>query len=154
MLNAAVSGAWRILFVAVAVVCFSLIPSSTSAENYWFERYERAVSLIDAGMHDEARAILDRLIVEHPTPIASLRVPGDRYVDYLPYYQRARILLHKGETRSAAHNLDICEAFGAIQKSRQSEENLKSLREQIVRVETAQAGKPKPAVAAVGTSKK
>ena len=144
----------RLLLIAVAALGLMLVPSIAGTDSYWFESYERAARLIDAGNFDESARILDMLIQEHPAPVASLRVPGDRYIDYLPYYQRARILLQRGDTLAASHNLDICEAFGAIQQSRRTESDLKTLREQIARTESARAGQPKPAVAAIGAVKK
>lgn len=152
MTNATVSGGRNLLLILTAAICFTLIPKA-GAENYWFERYERAVSLIEAGSHDEAALLLDKLIQEHPAPMASVRIPGDRYIDYLPYYQRARIQLERGDTRAAAHSLDICEAFGAIQQTRLGADGLKELRTQIAQAASARTGRTKPPVATAGVTK-
>lgn len=103
--------------VLAAVLVFT---SPALADTYWFESYQRAVQMIDAGELDKATPMLEGLMKEMPTPAASARVPGNRFVNYLPYYQMARIQFQRGEFSAAAHNLDVSEAFGAVRNDRQA----------------------------------
>ncbi len=105
--------------------------SAALAQTYWFERYERAVALIDAGQVGEASTLLERVIKDHPIPIACLRVPGDRCIDYVPYFERARIQIYRGDTRGASHSLDVSEAFGTRLQNKRTEREIHRLREQI-----------------------
>jgi hypothetical protein len=113
------------------------LPASRGAygQTYWFETYERAVRMIDRGEAAEASPLLDSLIREHPYPISGLRVPGDRSIDYLPHFQRARIHLYRGDARAAAHSLDIEEAFGAVVGNKRASKQLLKLRQQIETME-------------------
>jgi hypothetical protein len=102
-----------------------------TAHDYWFETYERAVELIDDDRIDEAEMLLEEVIADQPLPRASVRVPGNRFIDYLPYLQRARIQLHRGDYESAAHSLDVSEAFGAVTARRRPTAVLQGLRDQV-----------------------
>jgi len=117
--------------VALSVAFIALSAAPATAQSYWFEDYQRAVLMIDKGQHQEASKILDRIVAERPFPIACMRVPGDRCIDYIPYYQRARIQLHADNTRGASHNLDISGAFGAVLSNRRTEKAFIQLRQQV-----------------------
>ena len=117
-------------------VCLAALPPAL-AQTYWFETYDRMVTLIDEGKMSEASTLLGQLLKEHPYPISCQRIPGDRCINYLPYYQRARIQLRAGDIRRADHSLDISSAFGAVLKSKRSESAYLSLRQQI-EVKTAE----------------
>ena len=134
----------RRLLIAVAALVAPLAMSvDVMADSYWFETYERVVDMVDAGQMSEAAPILAALIQAHPIPTTGARVPGDRFIDYLPYYQRARIQLSAGNTQAASHSLDICEAFGAIQQNRRTYKALLALRKQIAAQEASKmAGLP------------
>jgi hypothetical protein len=105
--------------------------SFATAQDYWFESYERAVELIEDNRLDEAEVLLEQVIVDHPLPRANVRVPGNRFIDYLPYFQRARIQLERGEYESAAHSLDVSEAFGAVTARRRQTAVLRGLQEEV-----------------------
>lgn len=102
-----------------------------NAQVYWFETYERAVELIEDDRFDEAEPLLEQVIADHPLPRANVRVPGNRFIDYLPYFQRARIQLERGEYESAARSLDVSEAFGAVTARRQQTEVLRDMRNEV-----------------------
>lgn len=140
----------RLLMVlAVALVLPLVAPRSAYAERYWFETYEHAVQLVNDGRIDEASTILDALIDEHPVPIAGVRVPGDRYINYHPYYQRARIQMKKGDYQGASQSLTICDAFGAIHQNRRMERQFLDLRRQIAERAAAMTAANSSAPAAV-----
>lgn len=117
--------------VALFVTIAGLAASPAAAQSYWFEDYQRLVIMIDKGQHQEASKILEAIVKDHPFPIACMRVPGDRCIDYIPYYQRARIQLSMNNTRSAIHSLDISGAFGAVLKNRRNEKAFLQLRHQV-----------------------
>jgi len=108
-----------------------LIPSVTIAQTYWFEEYERALELIQDGRMEDASRLLDEVIEKHPVPDAKMRVPGNSFLDYLPYFQRARVEFDQERYEVAARNLDISEAFGAITKNRRAMEALAEMRESL-----------------------
>lgn len=115
------------------------------AQSYWFHTYERVAAMINSGRMAEAAPLLEELIQEHPYPIACLKVPGDRCIDYLPYFQRARLQIHNGDVRGAAHSLDISEAFGAVLQNRRTERELLNLRRRIRSMAPAESPGPFPA---------
>jgi hypothetical protein len=115
--------------LTVAIVALSAVPAA--AQSYWFEDYQRLVVLIDKGQHQEASKLLDRLVSERPFPASCVRIPGDRCIDYLPYYQRARIELALNNTRGASRSLDIEGAFGAVLRNRRTERDFLQLRHQV-----------------------
>lgn len=118
----------------VAVLCVAIVSMSTlpaTAQSYWFEDYQRLVVMIDEGQHQKASKILDRIVSERPFPISCMRIPGDRCIDYIPYYQRARIQLSLDNTRGANHSLDISGAFGAVLRNRRTEKAFNQLRQQV-----------------------
>lgn len=104
-----------VLYVAC---CLSVTPGL--AQSYWFEDYVRVLRMIDRGQAEEASELLNVVLRDHPSPVSCLRIPGDRCIDYLPYYQRARILFKMGNLSAAAHNLDIANAFGAVHMNRRT----------------------------------
>jgi hypothetical protein len=120
-------------FVRLGAVLLVALGGATlaTAQDYWFESYERAVELIEDNRLDEAEALLEQVIVDHPLPRAFVRVPGNRFIDYLPYFQRARIQLERGQYESAAHSLDVSEAFGAVTARRRQTVALREMREEV-----------------------
>ena len=92
---------------------------------------------------DEAAKLLEELIEQRPLPRARVRVPGNQFVDYLPYYQRARIEVRLGERTRAIRSLEVSEAFGAIKSNRRALTSLKEMRVKLER-QPAEA-KKKPA---------
>lgn len=115
----------------VTLVALTLSASSVRAQSYWFERYEHAVTMIDAGRFAEASGLLRDLIQRHPVPIVGMRVPGDRFIDYLPYYERARIHVAEGNFPAAAHDLDISEALVQFEKDGKIAKDIAELRRTI-----------------------
>jgi predicted negative regulator of RcsB-dependent stress response len=101
-----------------------------AAQTYWFESYQRAVELIDAGRTQEAARLLEPLIQDHPFPVAGVRIPGSQLLDYFPYYQLARVQVMEGNHEAALRNLDICEAFGAVKQRPRALSELTDLRRQ------------------------
>jgi hypothetical protein len=120
--------------MATAVVLFlaSWLSPPVSAQTYWFETYERAVSYIDNGRVDEAHELLAPLTAENPIPKASVKIPGNQVLHFLPYFQRARIQVRQGDYSSATHSLEVSEAFGAILRTPHGKAHLSELRAQIV----------------------
>ena len=114
--------------VALVLILSVALASPALAKGYWFESYQRAVELIDGERLDEASVLLEDVISEMPTPEASARIPGNRFVNYLPYYQRARIQYLQGDLDGAAHNLAVSEAFGAVRADRRALAGLRELR--------------------------
>jgi hypothetical protein len=127
-------------FAGLAVLL--TVSTSATAQTYWFENYERAVALIDDGLTTEASALLERVIRDHPLPVSCLKVPGDRCIDYIPYFQRARIQVSRGDARGAAHSLDVTEAFGVGVMNKRTEKEVVRLRQQIRTMDTGRAGEP------------
>ena len=104
----------RLLFVCALLLLFLGAGSLANAQTYWFETYERAVELIASDHLDKAEALLGELMKDRPVPQSAIRVPGNRFIHYPPYYQRARIHIKRGQYDLAAHNIEISEAFGAV----------------------------------------
>ena len=119
----------RSLFrIPVPVVLICSFFGVAHAQTYWFESYQRAVQLIDADKSAEAAPILDQLIQDHPYPQASMRIPGQQYIDYLPYFQLARIQYDQRDLRQASRSLDVSEAFGAVKSNKRSNAHFAQLR--------------------------
>lgn len=119
----------RMLFrIALPAVLICSFIGVAHAQTYWFETYQRAVRLIDEEKTAEAAPMLDQLIQSHPFPQASLRIPGQQYMDYLPYFQLARIQHDQREYEKASRSLDVSEAFGAVKQSRRANEHFTQLR--------------------------
>lgn len=120
-------------FVRLGAVLLVTLGCATlaNAHVYWFETYERAVELIEDQRFDEAEPLLEQVIADHPLPRANVRVPGNRFIDYLPYLHRARIQLERGQFESAARSLDVSEAFGAVTSRRQPTAVLRDLRDEV-----------------------
>ena len=113
--------------IAMAIVILFASGSLVQAKPYWFESYQRAVQLVDAGRAEDATAALSLLIEERPTPVAAFRVPGSRFIDYLPYYQQARAHLQLGDLEAAASNLSLSDAYGTLKKSARHDEEYSEL---------------------------
>lgn len=117
------------MFAVATMVSLAVFFSRTAVcQTYWYETYQRAVELIDEGSTAAAKPLIDRLIEEHPVPISGYMLPGERFIDYLPYYQRARIQFMDGDTSGATRSLDMSEQLGAMlhdRRSRRAVERLK-----------------------------
>ena len=118
----------RLLRVGATLLVLLAAGGLANAQTYWFETYERAVELIESDRLDEAQALLADVIKDHPVPRSAIRVPGNRFIHYLPYFQQARIQVERGDYDLAAHNLDVSEAFGAIRFDRRRLAELQDLR--------------------------
>ena len=77
------------------------------------------------GKHVGPGAGFDR---NHPYPQASMRIPGQQYIDYLPYFQLARIQYDQRDLRQASRSLDVSEAFGAVKSNKRSNAHFAQLR--------------------------
>ena len=104
---------------------------AVSTQTYWYESYEKAAYLIDKGKFDEASPILDTLIERYPAPVASVRIPGDRFLTYAPYYHRARIEFARRDFAAAFDSLQTSKAFGALEQDRHALEDIENLLQQI-----------------------
>lgn len=129
----------RALIVSTMLATSVVLSAPAHARTYWYETYQRAVELIERGRSADAAPLVDRLIQEHPVPVSGYMLPGERFIDYLPYYQRARIQLARGDAAGAASSLDICEGFGAILRTRRSRSDLERLRREIAVVSGSRA---------------
>jgi hypothetical protein len=133
----------RIVVPALLVCSFF---GAAHAQTYWFETYQRAVQLIDADKSAEAAPMLDQLVQNHPYPQASMRIPGHQYMDYLPYFQLARIQYDQKDFELASRSLDMSEAFGAVKHNKRSSAHFTQLR---TRLDSELAGTDeKPTMAA------
>ena len=109
----------------LSLIALLLVVAATtaSAQTYWFETYETAVDKIDDQEREEmedALVMIQKLVAERPFPEADVRVPGGRFVDYLPYYQQARIQLSLGNYDGARLSLRKSAAFPAIENNREA----------------------------------
>jgi len=120
-----------LLRIAVLAVLICSFCSVAHAQTYWFETYQRAVRLIDADKAAEAAPMLDQLVQNHPYPEASMRIPGHQYLDYLPYFQLARIQYDQKDFREASRSLNVSEAFGAVKHNKRSNAHFTRLRTQL-----------------------
>ena len=102
-----------VLFIVMFVGSLSLV----NAKPYWFEEYQQAVEMLEDGKADQASSILEQLVEEYPQPITALRIPGNRFIDYLPYFQQARAKLELGDVKSATEKLNKAESYGALTES-------------------------------------
>jgi len=121
----------RFVRLSVALVLLFGAVGMTQAANYWFESYERAVELIHESRTEEAQPLLLGVIEDHPVPQAAVRVPGNRFITYVPYLQRARIQFQQKEYLLASRSLDVSEAFGAVAHNRRHMTVLEQLRQQL-----------------------
>ena len=117
--------------VIVLVLGSAWLFDSVEARPYWFETYERAVDLIAAGKVEEAAPLLDQLIEDHPFPRHEVRVRGSHFMNYFPYFQRARIESARGDFEAAAHSLKVCGTFGQLEQDRRSRAAFSELQEEI-----------------------
>ena len=104
-----------IAMILLAVVAFS---GSAFAGSAWYEDYQRVQNWIEDGKIDDASSLLDTLIAKYPEPEADVRIPGDRFINYLPFYHRARIELARQDYVAASRSLQISQAFGATLRDR------------------------------------
>ena len=117
--------------LSLAALLVVLTASMASAQTYWFETYETAVDKIEAEQQEqmeEALELLGALVAERPLPQANLRVPGDRLVDYLPYFQKARVEMLLGKYDDARKSLDASEAFQVVQDNSDAMNKLREMR--------------------------
>jgi hypothetical protein len=117
-----------LLRIALPAVLICSFVGVAHAQTYWFETYQRAVQLIDDEKSTEAGPMLDELLQDHPFPKASMRIPGQQYMDYLPYFQLARVQYDRRDFRQASRSLDVSEAFGAVKHNKRSSELFTQLR--------------------------
>jgi hypothetical protein len=130
----------------LALVALAAAPTAAFAGRYWFEDYERAVALLRRGDAEMAAPILAGVMAAHPVPILGLLAPGDRFLDYRPYYHRALIEFHQGRLAEAAHSLRVGEAFGEFATCKRYKTQALTLREKI---DGRQRPEAQPAAAAV-----
>jgi len=121
---------------ATIVLAFALLAAPISSvlaetKTYWFEDYRRAVHLIDAGRSNEALPVLQKLAAQQPLPANAVRVPGNRFLDYLPHFQIARAQAQLGNTREAEKSLTTSESYGVITESRRHLQELTALKNAI-----------------------
>ncbi len=121
------------LFGAAGLLALALLCAApdAQAQTYWYEEYERSVELIDAGDLAAAEERLQALLQEHPMPKANTRLPNDRYLDYLPYFQMARIQVARGDFDAAELSLNISEAFGEANADRRTRAQVRVLRDAV-----------------------
>ncbi|MCP3981820.1 MAG: hypothetical protein GY716_21160 [bacterium] len=108
-----------------------LLAPAAQAQSYWFETYQNAVDEIerqDRGGLEHALALLDELVAEQPVPRTKVRIPGNRRLDYLPYFQRARVQSRLGMFGEARYNLEVSEAFGAVKGNRLAMNEVREIR--------------------------
>ena len=129
------------IILAAASILFTLVPLA-QAEAYWYENYQKAVDLIDRGQWKEASKLLEQIVKDHPVPVKGLRIPGNQFIDYTPYYQRARIALMRGDSRAALANLDYSIAFREAEGNPRFLDACKDLRSR-ARAASGGAGTPR-----------
>ena len=139
------------MIATVALVLGATVVAAPAAraQTYWFESYEKVVDFVDAGRYTEASAILDGVLKQQPTPIAAVRLPGARFMDYVPYFYRARIDFSLGKGKAAAHYLDVSEAFGEPTFSRECQRDTIKLKAEIASLPAAIAAQSSHQTAAV-----
>lgn len=111
--------------------------TAASAQVYWFETYESAVDKIEGEQPEDmeqALELITALLADRPVPEAQVRVPGDRYVDYLPYFQQARIQWRLGQFDEARESLNKSEAFPAVRDNREAMTAMREMRSALDRV--------------------
>jgi len=122
----------RVRFLLIALVLGSpWLFDSVEARPYWFETYERAVDLIAAGKAEEAAPLIDQLIEEHPFPRHEVRVRGSYFMNYFPYFQRARIEAARGDFEAAAHSLKVSTTFGELELDRRTLAEFNELQKEV-----------------------
>jgi hypothetical protein len=138
-------------------VAFAATSGPVSAQVYWFEDYQKAVELIDEDRVSEAEPLMLELQQKLPVPRVGVRIPGNQYIDYLPYLQLARIHAARGDWELVKHNLDVSEAFGAVKAQRVSMKQFSELRRDLeyqeVRTRIAPMQDPPFAVDTASTKK-
>jgi len=120
------------LALLTIAVLFVLIASGTvQAKVYWFEKYQRAVDMIDSGQAEDGAGLLTQLMESNPIPQNAARVPGNQYIDYLPHYQWARAQAKLGNQAEANEGLERSIRYGAVQATRRHVDDLDQLRRTI-----------------------
>jgi len=97
----------------------------------WYFHYELALELTKQG--DPQRA-LDSMIVateDRPDPQRSARMYGMWFIDYLPYYEIARIHAELGNWECARDALRLSEAKGEITQDHEQFDEFWTLREEV-----------------------
>jgi hypothetical protein len=122
---------WARFLLIALVLGSSWSFDSVEARPYWFETYERAVDLIAEGKVEEAAPLLEQLIEDHPFPRHEVRVRGSHFMNYFPYFQRARIESARGDYEAAAHSLKVCKTFGEIDLHRRTLAEFNQLQKEI-----------------------
>jgi hypothetical protein len=132
---------FRAAGVAAVTVVMLMAPCLAQAQAYWFESYQRAVWLIDEGRYEEATPVLETLLKERPYPEAQVRIPGNQFIDYLPYLHRARIQMHNVDFEGARKSLRVSEAFGAVKRNAKAMAELRDLQEEVrISLQASQRG--------------
>ena len=115
---------------AVGALIVALSPISMSApRSYWYEDYVRTLELIENDQLDEAFALLETVIEKRPQPDRLVRTPGNTYVSYLPYLERARIHARKGNYDASRQSLELSENYGESLKDNRAKRDLERLRQ-------------------------
>ena len=117
--------------LALTICAATFAPQAPAARTYWFETYQKAVELIEDGDCAQASGLLDGLIRNRPQPELAVRIPGNQYIDYVPYYQRARAQLDLGQIQDAAQSLDLSFRYGAITQTRRHARQVEKLSDAI-----------------------
>ena len=142
---------FAILSVALLLVLFiggtAQAKASKETKVYWFEKYMRAVDMIETGEVADAASLLKELIETHPVPKNAARVPGNQYIDYLPYYQWARAQAKLGNNTAANDSLQQSIDFGAVNQSRRHAQELDQL-QRAIRLGLSPETVPSPSPAA------
>ena len=118
------------MFSVVAIMLVSLASPQQGVEP-WYTHYQRGVELVEAGDGAAAVVELESALEARPEPALRVATDGPRYIDYLPYFQRARIQLGQGEVAAAAHSLEVAEAFGIVMFQRNTRQEFNQLRQQV-----------------------
>jgi hypothetical protein len=121
-----------LLFILGAVVAGTTFPLITEASTYWYEDYLRMIFHLENGRVDQAEALLDRSMEKMPFSEHKVRIVGNRFIDYFPYYYRAQIKMSRGDLEGAREDLAIEEALGAIKKNEKAYKQLQQLKMTLV----------------------
>jgi len=156
------NASWRgFAILSVALLCVLFIGATAQAKGtkeskvYWFEKYMRAVDLLESGEAADAANMLQQLIDSHPVPRNAAKVPGNQYIDYLPYYQWARAQANLGNNTAASDSLERSIDFGAIKESRRHDQELDQLQRAIrLGLSPETVPSPSPAVGTVASTRR
>lgn len=120
------------LLLAGVILAGTTLPLITEASTYWYEDYLRMIYCIENGRLDQAEALLNRSMEKMPFSEYKVRIVGNRFIDYFPYYYRAQIRMMRGDLEGAREDLAIEEALGAIKKNEKAYLDLKRLQTTLV----------------------